>query len=196
MKKIVDYIDDLIERYFGVVILKSTPRHSVRFAERYFDNNPIIAIEIGTYRGIHAQNLFKNLNIKLLYLIDPWIETESYRNNTPEATQVVLSKAEIETGRRLKGKPFIKIKEFSDEAIKKVEGFVDFIYIDGDHSYEQAKKDMFNYWSKLKKDGIMAGHDITNPYDDYSVARAFLEFCSHYKLNPKISRIDWWVVKK
>lgn len=52
---------------------------------------------------------------------------------------------------------------------------------------------MQNYWKKVKEGGILAGHDITSfP----GVGRAFIEFCSENKLNPHITRTDWWVIKK
>jgi len=86
------------------------------------------------------------------------------------------------------------IKKDSDDALKNVPE-VDFIYIDGEHSYKQTKKDMINYWNKLKVNGILAGHDICNPLDDFGVAKAFVEFCSEYNLKPYISRTDWWVIK-
>lgn len=38
----------------------------------------------------------------------------------------------------------------------------DFIYLDGDHSYEGVKKEMFEYWPKVKKGGMLAGHDYCN----------------------------------
>ena len=43
---------------------------------------------------------------------------------------------------------------------------VDFIYIDGDHSYEGVKADINNYFNKLKKDtkSFIGGHDYTNEW--------------------------------
>ena len=42
--------------------------------------------------------------------------------------------------------------KFSDE-------YFDFIYIDASHKYEDIKRDLTLYLPKLKKDGIIAGHD-------------------------------------
>ena len=180
---------------FDLALTRLYPRHSVRAVLKKFGRTPIEVIEVGTCKGIHAQKMFKTLNVKKMYVIDPWTETESYRDNNPDATQSFMASAERETWRRLRGEPCVKIKDFSDNAIRRISKKVDFIYIDGDHSYKQAKKDMVNYWAKLKDGGIMGGHDITNPYDDYGVCRAFFEFCSEFSLRPKVSRIDWWVVK-
>ena len=52
------------------------------------------------------------------------------------------------------------IQENSADAKKKVKnGKLDFIFIDGDHSYEAASYDMATYWPKVKKGGLFAGHD-------------------------------------
>ena len=36
----------------------------------------------------------------------------------------------------------------------------DYIYLDGDHSYKGAKKDLKLFWPKLNKDGFLCFHDI------------------------------------
>jgi hypothetical protein len=36
----------------------------------------------------------------------------------------------------------------------------DYVYIDGDHSYEGVKKDYRLFWSRLKKGGFMVFHDV------------------------------------
>eukprot|EP00557_Chaetoceros_sp_GSL56_P007280 CAMPEP_0176489726 /NCGR_PEP_ID=MMETSP0200_2-20121128/7460_1 /TAXON_ID=947934 /ORGANISM="Chaetoceros sp., Strain GSL56" /LENGTH=140 /DNA_ID=CAMNT_0017886923 /DNA_START=430 /DNA_END=849 /DNA_ORIENTATION=+ len=40
--------------------------------------------------------------------------------------------------------------------------FYDFIYLDGDHSYMGVKQEIPLYWSKLKRGGVLAGHDYCN----------------------------------
>jgi predicted O-methyltransferase YrrM len=37
---------------------------------------------------------------------------------------------------------------------------VDLVFIDGDHMYDQVKKDIANYYPKVKKGGIISGHDL------------------------------------
>jgi len=38
--------------------------------------------------------------------------------------------------------------------------YFDFVYVDGDHSYSQFKKDLLNYTKKVKLGGIIAGDDL------------------------------------
>jgi len=40
---------------------------------------------------------------------------------------------------------------------------VDFLFIDGDHRYTQFKKDVQNWYPKIKKGGTISGHDCTGP---------------------------------
>ena len=60
--------------------------------------------------------------------------------------------------------------------IKPIEGF-SFIFIDGDHSYEGVRDDWKNYRSMLKRNGLIAFHDISpkNPNKKVQVP-AFWEY--------------------
>lgn len=42
----------------------------------------------------------------------------------------------------------------------------DFIYLDGDHSYKGVKNELPLFWNKVKKGGILAGHDYCNYGED------------------------------
>ncbi len=37
---------------------------------------------------------------------------------------------------------------------------IDFMFIDGDHRYNQFKQDLDNWWPKMKKGGLFTGHDL------------------------------------
>lgn len=61
--------------------------------------------------------------------------------------------------------------------------YFDFMYIDGDHSYEGVKRDLLLCAKKIKRGGIIAGHDyMVNKAKcqhnyDFGVQRAVSEFC-------------------
>ena len=40
-----------------------------------------------------------------------------------------------------------------------IDSSLDFVFIDGLHTYEQVTKDMNNYYDKVKPGGIFSGHD-------------------------------------
>lgn len=67
----------------------------------------------------------------------------------------------------------------SDKYFELYTNLFDIIYIDGDHSYDQTKKDLTSAWKCLDYNGIIIGHDYLHPKNfggDYGVARAFNEF--------------------
>jgi len=49
---------------------------------------------------------------------------------------------------------------------------VDFLFIDGSHRYEDVKKDIESWYPKVKRGGIISGHDYFSP----DVKRAVMEF--------------------
>lgn len=65
----------------------------------------------------------------------------------------------------------------------------DYIYIDGDHSYEGVNYDAKTFWPKLNKNGYMIFHDVDVkgklPEGEYGVWKLFKEF-SKNKLSLKI----------
>ena len=147
----------------------------------------LIGVEIGVFCGENAYNILSHLSIKTLYLIDPYKEyidfiyhSENKQNN-----------AEIKAKKKLnKFNDKIKwLKMPSGEAYTKIPNNLDFIYIDGNHNYEYVLKDMQLYYPKLKKGGIMGGHDYQCP----DVARAIVHFTDMNNLKFICLNEDWMI---
>jgi predicted O-methyltransferase YrrM len=63
-------------------------------------------------------------------------------------------------------------QETYDEVTAIIDGEVDFLFIDGDHTYEGVKQDFEMYSELVAEDGIIALHDIaTHPNDQAVVQR-------------------------
>lgn len=186
-------INNFFLKKFNFNVVKGFPRHSTRFTKKYFLDREIVAVEIGTLEGYNAKSILKELNIKKLYVVDPYKNYPDYSNSEPEIVKK-LKEYQKRAKRRLRKykDKIVWIEKLSDDAVKDIPNNIDFIYIDGNHEYEYIKRDMENYWTKVKKGGILAGHDITGVG---GVRRAFVEFCYKNKLKPHITRTDWWVVK-
>jgi predicted O-methyltransferase YrrM len=73
----------------------------------------------------------------------------------------------------------------SFDMVKNVLGpeMLDFLFLDGDHTYEGIKKDFEMYNPLVKKGGIIAIHDImpTLKYDNYRVSTYWNEIKSKYE---------------
>ena len=76
---------------------------------------------------------------------------------------------------------------------------LDFVYIDGDHSYEGAKSDIELYYSKVKQNGLIAGHDYENE-DIIKAVKELLEdkgieIFSDVDTTDIYKSRDWWCFK-
>lgn len=167
--------------------ISKIPRPSILFMKDYFNNKAIKGVEIGVFRGSNSKSILKELNIKMLYLIDIWKETkgyaESYYHHGESYKKVIK---ELGNYNNIK-----IIKNFSKIASKYVP-FIDFVYIDGDHSYKGVYEDLKTWYPKIKNKGIIAGHDILNIRD---VLLAVSDFCREKKINFKIKKPDWYFIK-
>jgi len=149
----------------------------------------ITAIEIGTGT---AQTLELVLafspTLKLVYTIDPYIhdETSQFEAHAPVEKQEEwkeIAKARIDKY----ADRVVRIIDTSDNAVSLTPEQVELVWIDGDHSPEQIKKDIINYYPKVKIGGIFGGHDYQH------VIRIFREM-----IDGIIYLGDdwtWWVIK-
>ena len=69
------------------------------------------------------------------------------------------------------------VKNFADESL-------DFVYIDAAHDYKSVKDDIGEWDKKVRKGGIVAGHDYLNKLHgtDYGVKRAVDEWVKGNKI--------------
>jgi len=150
-----------------------------------------IVVEIGVQYGINAKNILENYNIKTLYLVDPY---EEYLNTGKKVTSL----AEMKEVRDI-AKEYLKeynniiwIEKYSWEAAKDIPNDLDFVYIDGDHSYEATKKDIEIYYPKVRIGGVIAGHDFKET--EVGVIKAVYEFFKNKYI--EVGGLwDWWYVK-
>lgn len=72
---------------------------------------------------------------------------------------------------------------------------VDFVFIDGDHNYKFIKGDLEVWHKKIKKDGVLAGHDYLWKSNEKTldVKRAVHEFCAEYLYAVGVNK-DSWVI--
>ena len=142
-------------------------------------------IEIGTCRAEStAYFLEKCPNIDLLTTIDPY---KGYQDWNGEITQETVERFMDIAKKNLKqyGKRVKMLREESVNAASKFEDeSVDFIFVDGDHSYDATLADCEAYYPKLKKGGIFCGHDYQTLED---VKRSIDDFRTKYKITVPIN---------
>lgn len=126
--------------------------------------------EIGVYQGDYSRMLLKRNPGLKLYGIDAWESYPGYKdfqaNDISEAHQKALDNTASYDCELIKGwsdDPAI-LARFPDESL-------DFVFIDGNHAYEYCVRDIALWSRKVKRGGVVYGHD----YDDYTNSRRWAE---------------------
>ena len=125
----------------------------------HFGDKPLVGVEIGVLGASGTVAMLNRMPKLKLYAIDPWkhFDKAEYEAENPQEyhdENYEIAKHRVaEYWNRV-----TLIKMTSDEAVKLIPE-VDFVWIDGDHRYEQVVRDINNYKVKIKKGGIIGGHD-------------------------------------
>jgi len=84
------------------------------------------------------------------------------------------------------------VKSLSWDAAKNYEdNSLDFVFIDAAHDYESVTKDLEAWFPKIKKEGIIAGHD----YHDNGRCRVFSAVNNYFSNNKIIEMSGCWLVE-
>ena len=125
-------------------------------------------IEIGCYAGESTEIFINSGLFKTFYCIDPWKFNNSSFYKTVKCAEQLFDK------RFENNKIIRKIKDYSWNAVNNFQDeSIDFIYVDGNHTYEACKKDLELYYPKIKKNGIVSGHDYERKYGVYNAVNEF-----------------------
>uniref|UniRef100_A0A6M3J1Z4 Putative methyltransferase n=1 Tax=viral metagenome TaxID=1070528 RepID=A0A6M3J1Z4_9ZZZZ len=123
-----------------------------------------LGCEVGVERAWFSKALCQaNPNLKL-YGVDPWMFYEGYRDHV---TQDRLDGFYRETKERMKSFDYHIIRDLSSYAVNQFkDGELDFVYLDARHDYDSVKEDIALWHPKVRKDGIVSGHDYLDKVDD------------------------------
>ncbi len=152
-------------------------------------------VEIGTQAGDFAEVMLDNWNNGKLHLVDPWAHLEEYVDNANVSDEKHEQLYRRVLGRFNTNHRVSIHRKTSVDAAREI-GTVDFAYIDGDHSYEGVKTDIATWWPKVRRGGVLAGHDYldgTVGKTTFGVKSAVDEFVA---ANPGmklfVTREEWW----
>ncbi len=125
-------------------------------------------VEVGVFHGVTAANLLALMPDLQLYGVDPWAQYPAdAEQSRPDHVQqlgdtktlywglpIALRHLAVNANRwhpiRL---PSVKAARcFEDRELE-------FVFIDGNHSYETVKADIEAWWPKIRNGGLLIGHD-------------------------------------
>lgn len=151
----------------------------------------LVGAEIGFGFGINAENLLKELHIKKLYCIDPFIAEKYWQGNRQISTYSDKTKSRLS---KLKQDPRVKfIPCFSSKATEYIIEPLDFVYIDGNHTYTYVLNDLKKYYPLVKNLGYIGGHDYI--FGQQGVIAAVQDFAVMISEAPEIQFPDFWFQK-
>lgn len=128
-----------------------------------------IGAEVGTWKGDFSAQILKQNKPKLLYLIDPWVHRDDPGYEGAWYGGRVGGQAEMDAIHRSVLERFEKqerrgqvevLRKGSVEAAESLaDRPLDWVYIDGDHTYEAVKADLEAFRSIIRPGGMIAGDD-------------------------------------
>lgn len=126
------------------------------------------AVEIGTHRGVFASQLLRHWNGLTLHCVDPWSIPQGYEEQAKLLPEKGPTRDDDKTVALEALKPYsnrCRIHQVTsvEAAGYFLEGSLDFIYIDGNHEQKYVEQDLRMWWPKLRKGGVLSGHDIICP---------------------------------
>lgn len=131
-------------------------KHRLALADYFAKQGFKVGAEIGVWSGYYSEILCKAIPNLKLYCIDSWTPYAGYGFSDRHGYSTILT----EVTEKLKPYNCVLIKKFSMDAVKDFKDeSLDFVYIDGNHEYKYVQEDIREWTKKVKKGGIVSGHD-------------------------------------
>ena len=155
--KNIEIEEKIYNKFASIDISKKWFSNNLYFLEKNLVSQNINdLLEIGSYEGrsaIFFSNLFKKAKITC---VDTWQGSDEHSNFN---FKQVENNFDINIKNLINNNRIIKFKGKSDNFFNLNKKYFDLIYIDGDHSKDQVKKDIYNSWNVLNKNGFMVIDD-------------------------------------
>ena len=134
--------------------------------------------EVGTLRGGFAKRIRSTAEPEKLHLIDPWGRDEEpnpqygadLMHDAYEKVQGIF-RDDVAAGR------VVLHRDFSTRVAPAFpDHHFDWVYIDGQHDYDNVRADLLAFKDKVKPDGFILGHDFSTYKRRFGVVPAVREF--------------------
>jgi hypothetical protein len=121
-------------------------------------------VEVGVDEGHFAACVLNDWKGKKLHLVDSWESTAEPHNATTDRHQLEFDKLADKVRERFSwqianGTVQVHRQPSIHAAASFGDGTLDWVYLDGDHSYQGVAADIRVWWPKLRDGGVLLGHD-------------------------------------
>ena len=151
-------------------------------------------VEVGAWKGASTSYLAVEAQHKKLRIdvIDNWSGSDEHKNmndireNSLFGTFIDNLRPVINLINPIRSDSVTASRMYDEESL-------DAVFIDADHRYESVKADILAWMPKVKKEGILAGHDYMSEYD--GVIKAVNETLSRFETIECLSNKCWFWIK-
>ena len=131
-----------------------------------------VGVEVGVERGKYSRVIME-AGASKLYAVDLWKNYDGYREHVDDGfyesifmdAQENLKKFNVEFIRK---ESLAAAMDFEDESL-------DFLYLDSNHQFEFVLHDLFAWVPKIRKNGVVSGHDYKKT-KDFGVIEALSKY--------------------
>lgn len=163
---------------------------------------PLVGCEIGVYTGLTSVALLQTFPHLFLFMVDPWQSkgllgsmkrnrSQRYMDNVfnlvVKEVEFAKDRSEIQRIRSVAG------------SVKHETKSLDFAFIDANHKYEHAWEDVMAWWPKIKKGGVLMGHDYNGNMEKkglWGVKKAVDKFAAKRDLEVVVNPHLVWSIEK
>lgn len=174
-------------------ILKRLPWHNPK------------GVEVGVFRGGLSWRLLAAREDLTLHMVDAWglNVSEAFRASGDYHAESGVSEHEDARSVATRITSFANDRRHihhglsADLAMQFRDQSLDFVFIDGDHSYEGCKQDIEAWWPKIRAGGWLCGHDYANDEFPFGqmVKRAVDEFANDFGLDVELGGNFTWFIR-
>ena len=136
-------------------------------------------VEVGTSQGLNAVEMCKLIPGIDLTCVDPYMKYHWKHSEDEHERCSGLAKERLAPydAKIIRATSMDGAKLFEDESL-------DFVYIDGNHEFDYVIEDLVAWGRKVRKDGIISGHDyyrfrgagVVDAVDAYTKAHQVIEW--------------------
>lgn len=142
-----------------------------------------VCAEVGVWRAAFSELILSITSPRMLHLIDPWQFMGEFPKRiyggSVATNQNYMDRVYESVAKKFAGNPNVVLNRATSERALSAfaDGYLDWVYLDGNHSYDFVSSDLRICRSKVKPGGIIAGDDYTwGEKEDFPVKRAVQEF--------------------
>ena len=160
----------------------------------FIGNNKMEGVEVGVLRGPTFKSLMITCPNLTLTGVDTFIPDKVWKSQEIKNSEDMLKIKPLYWYQELldfcedyNGRAKI-IRNFSNQAVNEFKDeSLDFVFIDASHDFESVNEDIYNWKDKVKKGGMVSGHDI----DLLQVRMAVSNHNTNFQTGP--DNVWWWI---